>query len=123
MIRHNISDEKWEIIGPLLVREKRDLRGRPLKDARLMFNGILWIIKTGAPWRDLPEFFGPWQTVYKRFAMWAKLALWDGILSVVSKDADFESIMIDASYVKVHQHGTGAKGGTSLRRLVEARAA
>ena len=65
-----------------------------------MFNGILWIMKTGAPWRDLPESFGPWQTVYKRFAMWAKLAIWDDILLVVSKDADLESIMIDASYVK-----------------------
>ena len=123
MRRHEISDEKWKIIGPLLVRNKKDRRGRPPKDDRLMFNGILWIIKTGAPWRDLPESFGPWQTVYKRFAMWAKLAIWDDILLVVSKDADFQSIMIDASHVKVHQHGTGAKGGTSIRRSAEARVA
>ena len=71
----------------------------------------------------MPESFGPWQTVYKRFAMWAKLAIWDDILLVVSKDADLESIMIDASYVKVHQHGTGAKGGTSIRTSAEARVA
>jgi transposase len=80
MSRHEISDEKWKIIGPLLVREKKDPRGRLPKDDRSMFNGILWIMKAGAPWRDLPESFGPWQTVYKRFAMWAKLAIWDDIL-------------------------------------------
>jgi transposase len=62
MSRHDISDEKWEIIAPLLARKPKDPRGRPPKDDRLLFNATLWILKTGAPWRDLPKEFGPWQT-------------------------------------------------------------
>jgi len=116
MSRHDISDEKWAIIAPLLERRSKDPRGRPPKDKRLIFNAILWILKTGAPWRDLPKEYGPWQTAYKRFAMWAKLAIWDDILKELSKDADPEAILIDASYVKLHQHGSGAKGGTLNRK-------
>ena len=112
MSRHDISDEKWEIIAPFWVRQSKDPRGRPPMDNRMMFIAILWILITGAPWRDLPKEFGPWQTAYKRFAMWAKLAIWDDILKMLSKDADPEAILIDASYVKLHQHGSGAKGGT-----------
>ena len=66
MSRHDISDEKWAVIGPLLEKKKTETRGRKRKDDRLMFNGILWILKTGAPWRDLPAEFGPWNTVHKR---------------------------------------------------------
>ena len=113
MSRHNISDDQWKIIAPFLEQKNKDPRGRPPKDNRLIFNGILWILKTGAPWRDLPPEFGPWQTVYKRFARWAQLAVWDNLLSKLAQSADSESIAIDASYVKIHQHGTGAKGGTS----------
>ena len=112
MSRHDISDEKWQIIAPFLVRQSKDPRGRLPMDNRMMFIAILWILITGAPWRDLPKEFGPWQTAYKRFAMWAKLAIWDDILKMLSKDADPEAILIDASYVKLHQHGSGAKGGT-----------
>ena len=59
MSRHDISDEKWKIIEPILSLQRKDPRGRKSKDNRLMFNGILWIMKTGAPWRDLPKEFGP----------------------------------------------------------------
>ena len=100
----------------MLERKRKDPRGRPLKDNRMIFNGILWIMKTGAPWRDLPPEYGPWQTVYKRFALWSKLAIWDDILEQLFQDADHETISIDASYVKLHQHGTGAKGGTSNKK-------
>ena len=116
MSRHDISDRKWKIIAPFLVRRPKDPRGRPPMDNRKMFNATLWILKTGAPWRDLPKEFGPWQTAYKRFAKWAKLAIWDDILKTLSKDADPEAILIDASYVKLHQHGSGAKGGTLNRK-------
>ena len=113
MSRHDISDEKWQIIAPFLAKRRKDRRGRKAKDDRLMFNGALWILNTGAPWRDLPLEFGPWQTVYKRFRQWADCGIWDEVLDVLSQDADPEAIMIDASFVKLHQHGTGAKGGTS----------
>ena len=69
----------------------------------------LWIIKTGAPWRDLPKEFGPWQTVYKRFAKWTKLFKWNDLFNSLNKNADFEPIILDSSYVKIHQHGCGAK--------------
>ena len=81
-----------------------------------MFNGVLWIMKTGAPWRDLPLEFGPWQTVYKRFWQWAQTGIWDEVLQELAQDADPEAIMVDASFVKLHQHGTGAKGGTSSNK-------
>ena len=116
MSRHNISDEKWLIIGPLLGKRRRDRRGRKAKDDRQMFNGVLWIMKTGASWRDLPSEFGAWQTVYKRFSQWAKMGIWDEVLQELSQEADPEAIIIDASFVKLHQHGSGAKGGTSISK-------
>ena len=123
MSRHDISDEKWAIIGPKLAVKRSETRGRKRKDDRLMFNGILWILKTGAPWRDLPSEFGPWKTVHKRFLQWAKLAIWDSILKELSLNADPEVIIIDASFIKLHQHGSGAKGGTSSKRLAAAKEA
>ena len=74
-------------------------------------------MKTGSPWRDLPPEFGAWQTVYKRFWQWANSGIWDEVLAKLSKDADPEAIMIDGSFVKLHQHVTGAKRGTSIRKL------
>jgi len=111
MSRHDISDEKWLMIAPALTIPRSDPRGRKSNDDRLMFNGILWIMKTGAPWRDLPKEFGPWQTVYKRFSKWTKLAVWKDIFAKLIKESDYESIMLDSSYIKLHQHGCGAKGG------------
>ncbi len=123
MSRHDISDEQWEIIAPYLKIKRNDPRGRPSKDSRQMLNGSLWILKTGAPWRDLPAEYGPWQTVYKRFARWAQLSVWDKLLEELAKSADSESMSIDASYVKLHQHGTGAKGGTSHKQSGEVKEA
>lgn len=116
MSRHDISDEKWAIIGPKLAKASTETRGRKRKDDRLMFNAILWLMKTGAPWRDLHPEFGPWNTVHKRFLEWAKLEVWDDILRMLSINADPEVLIIDATFIKLHQHGTGAKGGTSIRR-------
>ena len=89
----------------------------------MILNGVLWILKTGAPWRDLLPEFGPWQTVYSRFQQWAKQGVWDEVLQELIKDADFEAIMIDGSFVKLHQHGSGAKGGTSASKSGEAKEA
>ena len=108
MSRHDISDKKWAIIRPMLAKVSTETRGRKRKDDQLMFNGILWILKTGAPWRDLHPEFGLWKTVHKRFLQWAKLEIWDDILKMLSVNADSEIIIIDASCVKLHQHGCGA---------------
>ncbi|SCW26907.1 Putative transposase of IS4/5 family, partial [Paenibacillus tianmuensis] len=69
--RHEIKDQDWERIQGLLPPENTG-EGRPSKPNRVMLNGMLWKVKTGAPWRDLPERFGPWKTVYSRFRLWSK---------------------------------------------------
>ena len=99
MSRHDISDEKWAIIGPMLAKISTETRGRKRKDDRLMFNVILWLMKAGAPWRDLPPEFGPWKTAHKRFLEWAKLEVWDNILRMLSINADPEAIIIDATFI------------------------
>lgn len=115
MIRHAISDELWQRLEPLLCPTRKELRGRPAKDARLMLNGILWILHSGAAWRELPEQFGPWQTVYKRFNRWANSSLWQDILNHLARDADLEAVCLDSTCVRVHQRATGGKGGVRPR--------
>ncbi len=88
-----------------------------------MFNGVLWILRTGAPWRDLPSEFGPWQTVYKRFNAWSKSSIWQEILAMLPREADLESILLDGSYVRAHQHSAGAKRGPTPRLSAAAGAA
>ena len=118
--RHELTDEQWARLQPLLPPQKQQVGrpGRPAKDHRTIINGMLWINKTGAPWRDLPERYGPWQTVATRFYRWTKQGLWDRILAEVQKDADeageieWEIHFVDSSVVRAHQHAAGAKGGT-----------
>ena len=108
--RHDISDRAWETIAPHLSGGPGKV-GRPAEDNRRFINGVFWILRTGAPWRDLPPDYGHWNTTAHRFGRWQKSGQWAKLLSEVSDDPDFEWLMIDASHVKVHQHGTGAVGG------------
>lgn len=85
--RHELTDEQWERLATLLPPQKPH-RGRPSKDHRTIMNGILWIDKTGAPWRDLPERYGPWQSVASRFYRWRQQGVWDKIMAELQKDAD-----------------------------------
>ena len=85
--RHELTDEQWKQIEPLLPPQQPDT-GRPRTDHRQIINGILWILGTGAPWRDLPERYGPWQTVYGRFNQWREDGLWQRIFEQVQVDAD-----------------------------------
>ncbi|MFW5735432.1 MAG: IS5 family transposase [Oceanidesulfovibrio sp.] len=117
MSRHDLSDDLWQRLEPHVRPRRKDPRGRPNADTRRILNGVIWILRTGAPWRDLPEEFGPWQTVYKRFNAWAKAGVWATVLEEFSLDADFESIILDGSYVRAHQHATGARGGLKSRPL------
>ena len=89
--------------------------GVTARDNRLFVEAVLWIARTGAPWRDLPEEFGNWYTVYTRFWRWAKKGVWERIFKHLSENPDFEYVLIDATLVRVHQHGTGAKGGRKIR--------
>lgn len=115
--RHEVTDEQWERIEPLLPPQIPP-RGRPAKDHRTILNGMLWIDKTGAPWRDLPERYGPWQTVATRFYRWTKQGVWEKIMAQVQQDADaagnveWEIHFVDSSVVRAHQSAAGAKRGT-----------
>ena len=113
--RHEVSDDEWERIRVLLPPENTG-RGRPSKSNRTIYNGILWIAKTGAPWRDLPERFGPWQTVYSRFRLWSKNEVFKGMFEYLSADADMQDASIDSTSCKVHQHAAGAKKGRKTQK-------
>lgn len=109
-----LSDSQWERIAPLLPGKEGD-RGRSGNDNRLFVEALLWLVRTGVPWRDLPASFGLWNTVFRRFRRWAKNGVFERIFKELSGDPDFEYAMIDGTIVRVHQHGTGAKGGLKIR--------
>lgn len=126
--RFELTDEQWERLQPLLPQRART--GRPATDHRQIINGILWILRTGAPWRDLPERYGPWATVASRFYRWRKSGLWDRLFAQVQAQADgagridWRIHYVDGTVVRAHQHAAGAKGGILLRkRSATARAA
>ncbi len=108
MRRYELSDFEWSIIQPHLPNK---VRGVPRVDDRKVLNGILWRFRTGSPWADVPERYGPYTTCYNRFVRWRKAGVWDRLLAAVSKAFDGEIIMIDSSCVRVHQHAATAKKG------------
>ena len=110
MHRHDISDHAWSLLAPLLPGRRGAWGGRA-KDNRLFVNAIFWILRTGAPWRDLPERYGSWQTVYSHFRKWIEDGTLDNIFRVLSLEAELTELSIDASIVKAHQHSAGAKKG------------
>jgi len=113
--RHEISDYDWERIKDQLPPENHG-EGRPSKSNRVMLNGMLWIAKTGAPWRDLPERFGPWTTVYTRYNNWSKDGTFQKLFDALTQDADMQDVSIDSTSCKVHQHAAGAKKGQKARK-------
>jgi transposase len=82
----------------------------------MFVEGIFWIARTGSPWRDLPPEFGKWNTAFRRYRDWAKVAVFSRIFDALSGDPDMEYAMVEAMIVKVHRHGHGAKGGLKARR-------
>src|SRR5215212_954754 len=121
METHELTDVQWERLRPLLPPHK-PRTGRPAKDHRTVLNGILWILRTGSPWRSLPEGYGSWKTVSSRFYRWQKAGIWDRILVALQRQADAEGRLdwtlhfVDSTVVRAHQHAAGAKGGTRLRK-------
>lgn len=120
--RHELTDEEWAALEPLLPCQ-RPRTGRPAKDHRTVLNGMVWILRTGAPWRDLPERYGPWQTVYSRFRRWREAGIWDQVLAALQAEAahddelDGSLTMIDGSSIRAHQQAAGApKKGPSPTR-------
>ena len=108
--RHDISDEAWALIEPHLPGQ-RGQWGGIAKDNRLFINAVFWILRTGAPWRDLPPEYGKWGTVHQRFIRWRDKRIWERLLEKLIDEPDFEWLMIDATHCKVHPHAAGARGG------------
>jgi transposase len=112
--RHAISDEQWERIKGLLPGKAGD-PGVTAKDNRLFVDAVLWIAKTGAPWRDLPERFGNWYNVWKRLSRWAKKGVWQRVFEAL-QDPDLEWLILDSTVIRAHQHASGAPKKTAGRR-------
>jgi transposase len=102
-MRHALSDTEWRVIAPILPCKPR---GVPRVDDRRVLNGIFWILRSGAPWRDLPERYGPYTTCYNRFVRWRRAGVWDRILAAISHGDDAEVQMIDSTIVRAHQHAS-----------------
>lgn len=109
--RYELSDEEWSRIETLLPPDNLKHQGRPPKSNRMIINGILWVAKSGAAWRDLPERYGPWQTVYSRFRKWSEEGVFEAVFVALGMDADYQDLSIDSTMVKVHQSAAGAKKG------------
>src|SRR5580704_10172910 len=116
MDRFVLTDAQWAKMEPLCLGKPGD-PGRRGKDNRLFVEAVLWIARTGSPWRDLPPTFGHWNSVFTRFRDWVKADIWKRLLEAVSDDPDMEYAMVDATIVKVHRHGQGAKGGTQSQAI------
>jgi len=112
--RNILSDAQWERIAPLLPGKPGD-PGRSGANNRLFLEAVLWMARTGAPWRDLHERFGRWNSVFRRFRRWAWKGVFESLFKALSDDPDFEYAMIDGTIVRVHQHGAGARGGLKIR--------
>ena len=117
--RHDISDKVWANIEKLLPGSKGSV-GRPSADNRLFINAVFWILRTGAPWRDLPPDLGDWKNTHRRFCRWRDRGVWEKILEALIVEPDFEWLIIDASHCKVHPHAAGAAGGNEAMSRTKA---
>ena len=112
--RFVISDAVWEKIAPLLPGKVTD-RGVTARDNRLFLEAVLWRVRTGLPWRDLPDEFGNWNSVFQRFRRWVRAGVFERIFECLSGEPDFEYALIDGTIVTAHQKASGAKGGLKIR--------
>ena len=119
MARFDLSDVEWAIIEPLLPNKPR---GVARVDDRRVLNAIFWVLRTGSPWRDLPERYGPYTTAYNRYNRWAKAGVWLNIFKALAERSPQSMALIDSSIIRAHQHAPGGKKGariTPLAVLVE----
>ena len=119
MGRFDLSDEEWAVIAPLLPK---NVRGPRRQDDRRVLNGIFYILRTGAPWRDLPERYGPRTTVYNRYVRWGERGVWKGIFDALAEEVEDSFLFIDASIVKAHRAASGSKRG-DWQKVLDAHAA
>jgi transposase len=119
-MRYDLTDFEWSVIEPLLPMDRR---GPKPKNNRQIINGMFYVLRTGSPWRDLPERYGPYTTVYNRFNRWRKAGIWDRLMDAIVKAHDGKVQMIDSSIVRVHQHASGVKKRVEFVVWAEAEAA
>ena len=114
MARGDLTDKEWQRLEPLLPPQKPKQPGGVYRHHRQVINGILWVLRTGAPWRDLPERYGPWQTCYSRFRRWTEHGIWKSVLERLQaqEDAagnlDWHEAALDSTSIKAHPHAAGA---------------
>jgi len=119
--RHELTDAQWARLAPLLPPEKPPT-GKPNRDHRVVLDAIVWKLRTGAPWRDLPGRYGPWSTAASRFRRWRLAGVWDRLCAAIQAEEDaagrldWEVHVVDGTVVRAHQHAAGAKGGRPRRR-------
>lgn len=111
MERDLLRDDQWERVANMLPGKAAD-PGRTAADNRAFVEAVLWMLRTGAPWRDLPKGFGPWNSVYQRFKRWSARGVWHKVFSELGKDGDFEELYLDGTVVRAHQHASGAQKKT-----------
>ena len=114
MERWVLKDEQWNRIKDLLPGKPSD-PGVTARDNRRFVEAVLWIGRTGSPWRDLPETFGSWHTTFTRFARWTKTGVWNRVLKALSASRDLEEVMLDSTAARAHQHAAGARKKTARR--------
>ncbi len=112
MARFDLSDVEWSLVKPLLPNKPR---GVARVDDRRVLNGIFCVLRTGSPWRDLPERYGPYTTVYNRFNRWARAGVWIKVFEVLAAKSPGSMALIDSSIIRAHQHAAGGKRGRRSR--------
>src|SRR3546814_15419662 len=122
MDRLVLREGQWERIAPLIIG-RSDQKGSTGRDNRMFVEVVLWIVRTGSPWRDLPEAFGEWNSVFRRFSRWSAKGVWWRIFEALSDDPDFEYLIVDSTIVRAHQPAAGAKKGGLKSRPLAVRAA
>ena len=115
MVRRWLRDDQWQRLESMLPGKAAD-PGRTGGDNRLFSEAVLWIARTGSPWRDLPGEFGLWNSVYTRFARWSNNGVWQRVFTELAKDADFEEVFLDSTIVRAHQHSSGAAKKKARKR-------
>ena len=115
MVRRWLRDDQWQRLEPMLPGKAGD-PGRAGEDNRQFIEAVLWIARTGSPWRDLPPEFGLWNSVYTRFARWSNNGVWQKVFGQLAKDADFEEVFLDSTIVRAHQHSSGAAKKKARKR-------
>ena len=111
-----LDDDQWERMSGHIIGDERT-RGSSGRDNRMFVEAVLWIVRTGSPWRDPPDASRSWNSAFRRFSRWSAKGVWHRLFAAMSDDGDFEHLIIDSTIVRVHQHAAGAKRGLKIRRL------